>query len=72
MEVVAWHWLDDQTMMVLGADMVWYRLEGVYPANISFPELDMDSSESCEITVTQRYQSADYRSAPTQPASHSA
>lgn len=61
MEAVAWHWLDDRTLMVLGDDMQWYKLDGLYLAGVRFEGLDMDASEECEITLTQRYSPEKYR-----------
>lgn len=60
MEAVAWHWLDDRTLMVLGDDMQWYKLDGLYLAGVTFEGLDMDASEECEIMLTQRYSPEKY------------
>ncbi len=58
-EVVAYHWLDDTTMMVLTEDMEWFRLEGVYLSGVSFGELDCSPCESVTLVgATTRYQPA--------------
>lgn len=55
-EVVAWHWLDETTMMILTDDMVWHRLEGVYTQSMSFNGLEMSSTEDVTIIMpTTRY-----------------
>lgn len=59
-EAVAWHWLDDTTMMVLTDDMVWHRLEGVYVSSLRFDGLDMTDDLECTIIMpTTRYAPSD-------------
>ena len=54
-EAVAWHWLDDNTMMVLTDDMVWHRLEGVYVGSLQFNGLEMTDTDCVEIMMNTRY-----------------
>ena len=50
-EVVAWHWLDDSTMMVLTEDMEWFRLNNVYVQSIKFEGLDYTQDDSLTIQM---------------------
>jgi len=52
-EVVAWHWLDDRTMMVLTEDMEWFRLDNVYVQSLKFEGLDYTQDDSLTIQMTR-------------------
>lgn len=51
MTALAWHWIDDHTMMVLGDDLHWYRLEGVYLSSIKFDGLDCTTDDDMTIIM---------------------
>jgi hypothetical protein len=51
MTIIAWHWIDDRTMMVLADDLHWYRLENVYPQAIHFDGLDMSDKDDLTFTM---------------------